>query len=63
MKGVCAMDNQWQFMREDAGTLRDVLAKASLDELFGERLPRLAGDLAARQRQGPKTSALCSTEI
>jgi hypothetical protein len=32
MKGVCAMDNQWQFMREDAGTLRDVLAKASLDE-------------------------------
>ncbi len=28
--------------------------KASLDELFGERLPRLAGDLAGRQRQGPK---------
>lgn len=31
-KGVRVMDNQWQFMQESTGTLRDVLAAASLDE-------------------------------
>ena len=30
--------------------------KASLDALFSERLPRLAGDLAGRQRPGPATA-------